>query len=371
LAEAERWLAERPDGLNEAEWEFIETSVALREQERAAREWLRRRNRIIALAVIGIVSIAALFAGWQWWQAEEQRNLAEAQKLAAPGDAVFAESSRYLDTSALLAVESTRLQPLLENDGLLRATLTLLPKQVVRVNHEGPIRDVYFSSDSRYVATASDDKSARIFETATGKEVARLTHEDAVVGVQFSSDSRYVATASDDKSARIFEAATGKEIARLIHEGAVSSVQFSPDGRYVATRSVDNSARIFEAATGKEIARLNHEHVVSSVRFSPDGRYVATGSEDGRARVFQAATGREIARVSREGRVWSVQFSPDGRSLRSLVLTSGSLGVYSDLLVPQDLVVEACWRLTRNLTTKEWKTYFPDAPYHKTCPEIP
>ena len=312
LAEAERWLRERPDSLNETETEFIETSVALREHERATREWLRRRNRIIALAVIGIVSIAGFFAGWQWWQAEEQRNRAEAQKLAAQGNAVFAESSRYVDTSALLAVESMRLQPLLENDTLLRATLTLLPKQVARVNHEGPVRDFHFSPDSRYVATASDDRNARIFEAATGKEIIRLPHEDAISSIQFSPDGRYVATASDDKSVRIFEVITGKGIARLDLPDWVQSVQFSPDGRYIASRNIDKSARIFEAFTGKEVARVSHEGAIFSIQFSPDGRYVATASEDKSARIFEVATGKEVTRLPHEGAVSSVQFSPDG-----------------------------------------------------------
>jgi WD40 repeat protein len=49
-----------------------------------------------------------------------------------------------------------------------------------------------------------------------------------------------VATGSDDKTARVFEAATGKEVGRLAHQGSVNSVAFSPDGRLLAVAAGDS-----------------------------------------------------------------------------------------------------------------------------------
>jgi WD40 repeat protein len=352
LNRARGWLVEHPTQLTTRERGFIQASIQRVEAEERRKARQRRIVTRASIAAAVVLACFAVVAGWEWREADEQRNRAEAQKLAAQGNAAFAENSRYVDTSALLAVESTKLQPLLESDALLRATLTLLPRQVARVNHDGPVRAYHFSSDSRYVATASDDKNARIFEAATGREIARLLHEDAVSSVQFSPDGRHLATASDDKSVRIFEvitgketrldlqdwvlsvqfspdgryvasrsvdktarifAATGQEIARVAHEGAVFSVQFSPDGRYVATASDDKSARILEVATGKELTRLLHEGAVSSVQFSPDGRHLATASDDKSARILEVATGKELTRLLHEGAVFSVQFSPDGR----------------------------------------------------------
>jgi len=91
-----------------------------------------------------------------------------------------------------------------------------------------------------------------------------------------------VATASSDRTARVWEAATGKAIGEpLRHEMAVSSVAFSPDGKFVATASSDRTARVWEAATGKAIGEpLRHEKEVNSAAFSPDGKFVATVSND-------------------------------------------------------------------------------------------
>ena len=85
--------------------------------------------------------------------------------------------------------------------------------------------------------------------------MARLDHDGPVYAVAFSPDGAWVATASEDGTARVFEAATGAEVARLDHDGAVMAVAFSPDGARVATASDDvfgggGSARVFEAATG-------------------------------------------------------------------------------------------------------------------------
>jgi len=84
-------------------------------------------------------------------------------------------------------------------------------------------------------------------EAATGKEAAVLRgHEGAVYRAQFSPDGEWVVTASDDKTARMWEAVTGKEAAVLRgHEGSITSAQFSPDGKWVVTASNDGTARVY------------------------------------------------------------------------------------------------------------------------------
>jgi WD40 repeat protein len=125
-----------------------------------------------------------------------------------------------------------------------------------------------------------------VWETTSSKEVARMNHEIYVCSVAFSPDGKYLATASNDRAARVWETKTGKQIAHVSHDGKVDFVAFSPDGKYLATASEDKTARIWEATTGNQIARVSHEQPVTYVAFSSNGKYLATASEDKTAQVW-------------------------------------------------------------------------------------
>ncbi len=62
------------------------------------------------------------------------------------------------------------------------------------MSHQGSVTDLAFGSDGRYVATASDDGTARVWEARAGQEVMRVKHEYFVRGVAFSPDGKYFAT---------------------------------------------------------------------------------------------------------------------------------------------------------------------------------
>jgi energy-coupling factor transporter ATP-binding protein EcfA2 len=124
-----------------------------------------------------------------------------------------------------------------------------------------------------------------------------MKHDDAVNSAQFSADGQRVVTASSDKTARVWDAATGKALSEpMKHDDAVLSAQFSPDGQRVVTASADQTARVWDAATGKALSEpMKHDHVVNSAQFSPDGKRVVTASWDKTARVWDAATGKALS----------------------------------------------------------------------------
>src|SRR5439155_1659410 len=93
-------------------------------------------------------------------------------------------------------------------------------------------------------------------------------------GVWQNSLVATAATASADKTVKLWDLSTGKELGTLQgHSGAVRAVAFDIAGTRVATAGVDKTVRIWSVATGKDItAFTGHTSEATSLVFTADGR---------------------------------------------------------------------------------------------------
>ncbi|HKR49717.1 MAG TPA: CHAT domain-containing protein, partial [Pseudonocardiaceae bacterium] len=176
-------------------------------------------------------------------------------------------------------------------------------------------RAVTFSPDGHWLATASDDHTARIWDTVSGQQLATFTHDNVVTGVVFSSDGHRLATACDDHTARIWDVSSGQRLIEITHDKPVRAVAFSPDGHRLATAGDDRTARIWDTVSGQLLAEITHDKPVRGVAFSPDGHGLATACDDRTARIWDAFSGQLLAEITHDKPVRGVTFSPDGGRL--------------------------------------------------------
>lgn len=82
-------------------------------------------------------------------------------------------------------------------------------------------------------------------------------HKLGVSDVAWSSDSRLLVSASDDKTLRIWDANLGKSLKTLKgHSNYVFCCNFNPQSNLVVSGSFDESVRIWDVRTGKCLKTL-------------------------------------------------------------------------------------------------------------------
>lgn len=145
-------------------------------------------------------------------------------------------------------------------------------------------------------------------------------HDDGISAMAVSQDRSVLATASYDRTAKLWDLASGAHLHTLGHDKQVVDVAISPDGRRIATASWDTTARIWDRKTGALLHVLaGHDNHVQMAVFSPDGRFVATGSKDSTVRLWSVESGELITVLyGHLGTIVDIRFSADGTSLVSL-----------------------------------------------------
>jgi RNA polymerase sigma factor (sigma-70 family) len=152
-----------------------------------------------------------------------------------------------------------------------------------------------------------DQPPAQAKGAATAPWRVRLTldgHADAVYEVVYARDGTFLATASKDGTATLWDAATGKKRHALKgHDGPVEAIAIAPDGKHVATAGTDGTVRVWDPATGKEVHRLQHRDRAQAVAFTPDSKILlaaggvydpSTQEGRGELRRWDVTTGREL-----------------------------------------------------------------------------
>ncbi|MHB8899373.1 MAG: hypothetical protein ACYC6Y_11550 [Thermoguttaceae bacterium] len=197
--------------------------------------------------------------------------------------------------------------------------------------HLGPVLAVAITPDCRWVVSASDDESVRLFDLTShcpaASQVVLRQHAGPVTGVAVSPDGRWMVTASQDRTLRLWDLTTPHPGSRVTvlngHEGGIHSVAISPSGRWVASAAYDQTVRVWNMNAVDPASRCvilrGHRGEVRSLLFTIDGCRLITGGDDGTACIWDLEAGDPTAVpvVLRGhcGPIGALAVTPDGRKI--------------------------------------------------------
>ncbi len=219
-------------------------------------------------------------------------------------------------------------------------------------------------------AGANDADTAPSLRLETGSHIA------PVRAASMDRDRRYVVTASEDKTARVWDVASGSLLTVFRppsapgNDGKLYAVAMSPDGSTIATAgwTVNNDVYLVRRNDGQIIPRISGlPDVVTHLSFSPDGKMLVAGlwGKQG-VRVFLGADGWANARELQGDADYSEEvnataWSPDGKSLvvssadaflRAYEVTGKGTSCFREAAWPE-MACLLVWRF--HLTGRPWR----------------
>lgn len=198
---------------------------------------------------------------------------------------------------------------------------------------------IAISQDETLIAGASADPEIKIFEkNSTNLFRVLKGHEDTVSSVAFSSkkidDSLILASASSDKTVKIWCIDKGICLKTYTHEGMVNTVAFSIDGSILASGSDDKTIRIWDPCEktlhAKRILEEDSFKQILAVCFSFDGVFFACGGNDNMVRIWNPKTWVEEKTFTETLKIISIKFSKDSKKIISTMQSKCSIwDIYS------------------------------------------
>lgn len=175
---------------------------------------------------------------------------------------------------------------------------------------------------------AAADATIRIWETSTGNHLHTLEgHLAGVSTIAWSPDNRVLASGSDDKSIRLWDTVAGKQYPRQLlgHNNYIYSIAFSPKGNMIVSGSYDEAVILWDVRSARLMRSLPaHSDPVGGVDFIRDGTLIVSCAGDGLIRIWDTATGQCLRTLVHEDNapVSNVRFAPNGKFVLAWTLDS-------------------------------------------------
>lgn len=220
---------------------------------------------------------------------------------------------------------------------------TLAPKFTLK-GHTGKVTSIAIAMDGKKLASASEDKTVRVWDLTAGKEIAKRVHATAVPAVQMFPDGR-IASATGT-TVELWNPATPdmKPVATFSnHKGMVTHIAVSKDGKHGISAAVDMEICYWGGEGANLIASFKpHTDLVTGLGIDDAGTKAVSSGKDGKVVVYDLAQKKELARFTGwTSAANAASLSPDGKRV---VATSAEKLLYFDAATLKEMYELAPFR---------------------------
>ncbi|MGL4611922.1 MAG: hypothetical protein ACRCYY_19970 [Trueperaceae bacterium] len=203
--------------------------------------------------------------------------------------------------------------------------------------HDSWVESLAFSPNGKLLVSSSDASKGTanllgVWDLASKKGIPTTLAQDAktIFDVTFSHDSKYLATASEDKNVQLWATNDWTKPLKVFtgHGDIVTEVAFTLDDKLLASASFDGLVRVWSVNDANQPLQTLEGHTagVRTLAFSPDGKWLASGGLDSKVLLWNTKTWQLEWTLVADSRVWALAFGPDG----SLATANegGSIGLW-------------------------------------------
>ena len=209
---------------------------------------------------------------------------------------------------------------------------------------EYPALQVAYAPNDQWVARAYSVTWLFLHDAATGQGPIFEGHSGVIGCVTFSPDSQWLASGSEDQTARLWQITNATCLRVFQHSNSVGSVDFSPDGRLLATSSEDG-VRFWNVTNGALLTFIATDPY-STAKFSANGRLVVTLANE-TFRLWRVPGGESLGSITNSGAV-TYALSKNGKYL------AYGRNDYAVVLAHLPVVIDAITR-SGNETVLHWQ----------------